>query len=154
MLVEAYIAKTLGENFWSVDQTTGKIVNLGKKTAPPKPDLPPKPVIRDWLIIASDSADRQIMREDIRLAVCQVTRLSIREFTSESRRKHLCRARMMYYYLCKELTPNSLMSIGKLTGARDHTTVLSGINRVKSHFKDFELDVKEVKALLVTEFKR
>ena len=35
-------------------------------------------------------------------------------------------------YLCREHTDASLEEIGKLLGKKDHTTVMSGISKIKS----------------------
>ena len=35
-------------------------------------------------------------------------------------------------YLCREHTDASLEEIGRILGKKDHTTVMSGINKIKS----------------------
>jgi chromosomal replication initiator protein len=56
--------------------------------------------------------------------------VSITDLEGPSRRQPLARARQVAMYLCRELTDLSLPKIGQLFGARDHTTVLHGVNTV------------------------
>ena len=41
-------------------------------------------------------------------------------------------------YLCRELTDSSLEEIGKSLGKKDHTTVMSGISKIKNRLKTDE----------------
>jgi chromosomal replication initiator protein len=50
---------------------------------------------------------------------------------SASRRKTLVAARGVAMYLARELTPESLTTIGQFFGGRDHTTVLHGCRQTK-----------------------
>ena len=38
-------------------------------------------------------------------------------------------------YLCRQLTPESLQSIGKALGKKDHTTVIHGIEKITEEIK-------------------
>jgi chromosomal replication initiator protein len=48
----------------------------------------------------------------------------------ESRKAKVCHARMIAYYLCRQL-PRSFPQIGAHFRGRDHTTILHGVNKIR-----------------------
>lgn len=63
-------------------------------------------------------------------AVCQHYGFTPTDVFSERRTKNLMRPRQVAYYLCKELTTQSLPCIGRVLGGRDHTTILHGVQKI------------------------
>ena len=63
--------------------------------------------------------------------VCKVTRVSMDDIKSDSRKKEIVQARHLICFCAKRFTRLNFRQIGELIGDRDHTTVISGINRLK-----------------------
>ncbi len=66
----------------------------------------------------------------IQKTVCDYFKISQDLFLSGSRKRELVQARQIAMYLSRNLTNNSLASIGSQTGGRDHATVLHAYNTV------------------------
>lgn len=64
-------------------------------------------------------------------AVSAATGIPVNEIISPRRSQRLCRARFIYYWLARSLTPRSFPQIGKRCGDRDHTTVMHGLAQAK-----------------------
>jgi chromosomal replication initiator protein len=73
---------------------------------------------------------------DIKAAICQRYGLTADELVSKSRVSRLAWPRQMAIYLARELTNESLPSIGKQFGGRDHTTVMHAHRRAVSRIAD------------------
>ena len=54
------------------------------------------------------------------------------DITSKKRNSEYVMPRQIIMYLCKEMTDLSLQNIGNLLSKKDHTTVIHGINKIKS----------------------
>ncbi len=63
-------------------------------------------------------------------AVCNVYDISRKKLTDGGQTKGLCEARHVAFYLLYGLTPRSNREIGQLMGGRDHSTVMSGKNKI------------------------
>lgn len=61
--------------------------------------------------------------------------ISPAELTGKNRSRNLVQARQISMYLCRELTDETLMSIGLYFGGRDHSTVLHSCKKVESMIK-------------------
>lgn len=113
----------------------------------PKPE-PPPPSAPDVLAAILTLEDfLPPTRAQILRAVCDVFLVSHNEIISHRRWKYLVRPRMVYYYICRELTRASLPMIGR-TVNRDHTTVLHGIQTVTAKYDTFKADIDRVMARL------
>lgn len=66
---------------------------------------------------------------DIVKWVCLRSGYSKMELFSQRRTNDLCYNRQLVWQIAKKVTPMSLPQMGKLTGGRDHTTVLHGIRK-------------------------
>lgn len=74
-------------------------------------------------------------------AVSRFYKISVVDLLSIRRTNEIVRPRMVVYYLCRRLTTKSMPEIARRLGGRDHTTILSGFNRiVKLRSEDPELD--------------
>jgi chromosomal replication initiator protein len=67
----------------------------------------------------------------IQKIVCDYFKISSESFLSQSRKREFVQARQIAMYLSRNLTNNSLASIGAQIGGRDHATVLHAYNTVK-----------------------
>ena len=70
-----------------------------------------------------------------------------KELTGKSRQRHYVNARGAYYYLCRNLTKNSLKFIGKRVN-RDHATVLNGyklvVDLLEFNIENIKEDIDQV----------
>lgn len=69
--------------------------------------------------------------EAILRAVCTHFHISRQQLSSPSRARDVTYPRHVAMYLLRNLTRRPLNEIGQLLGGRDHSTVLSGYNRIK-----------------------
>lgn len=67
----------------------------------------------------------------IQAAVCARYGLSAIEMQSDRRARYVARPRQIAMYLARDLTRNSLPTIGRLFGDRDHTTVMHACRQVE-----------------------
>ncbi len=72
----------------------------------------------------------EVTIEKIQKVVCDYFKIESDKFLSASRKRELVQARQISMYLSRNLTKNSLSSIGSKTGGRDHATVLHACNTV------------------------
>ncbi|MPN55269.1 Chromosomal replication initiator protein DnaA [bioreactor metagenome] len=89
--------------------------------------------------------------ERIRDIVCDYFSLSVDAISTKSRKREVVQARQIAMYLSKQMTKNSLSSIGDLIGQRDHATVLHACKIVGDLMeidKSFRTSVREIEAKL------
>ncbi|OJV35899.1 MAG: chromosomal replication initiator protein DnaA [Bacteroidales bacterium 36-12] len=114
------------------------------------------------IIIDSELAEKVVSRivkitpktntvERIRDIVCDYFSLSVDAISTKSRKREVVQARQIAMYLSKQMTKNSLSSIGSIIGQRDHATVLHACKTVGDLIeidKNFRISVKEIEAKL------
>jgi chromosomal replication initiator protein len=89
--------------------------------------------------------------EKIRDVVCEYFSLSVDAISTKSRKREVVQARQIAMYLSKQLTKNSLSSIGSTIGQRDHATVLHACKIVTDLMdidKNFRSSVREIEEKL------
>lgn len=89
--------------------------------------------------------------ERIRDIVCDYFSLSVDAISTKSRKREVVQARQIAMYLSKQMTKNSLSSIGDLIGQRDHATVLHACKIVGDLIeidKSFRSSVREIEEKL------
>ncbi|MBQ7678687.1 MAG: chromosomal replication initiator protein DnaA, partial [Butyrivibrio sp.] len=82
-------------------------------------------------VITSDE-HRIITIPLILTTVCNFYGINEEELLSRRRTSDVVMPRQVAMYLCRILTDESLDKIGESLGGKDHTTVINGINRIKS----------------------
>ncbi len=70
--------------------------------------------------------------DEIQRATCELFGLSLEELLSSSRTPRIAWPRQLAMYLTRELTGESLPSIGRHFGGRDHTTVMHACRRTSA----------------------
>ena len=83
--------------------------------------------------------------------VCKYYSLKTTDLKGKRRTKNIVIPRQVAMYLMRELTEEPLMNIGKFLGGRDHTTIMHGIDKVRTEIKDMgriRQDVNNVKEML------
>lgn len=83
--------------------------------------------------IVVTSQIKEIVKE-----VSELTGVSVDEIKSNRRSKHIVRARFLIWWRARHETFYSLPEIGRRTGGKDHTTVLSGIRKFESALRSRE----------------
>ncbi|MBP8903457.1 MAG: chromosomal replication initiator protein DnaA [Paludibacteraceae bacterium] len=89
--------------------------------------------------------------EFIRDTVCDYFKLSVDAISTKSRKLEVVQARQIAMYLSKNLTKNSLSTIGNYIGNRDHATVLHACKKVMDLMdtdKHFRRNVEEIEERL------
>ncbi|MDR1584577.1 MAG: chromosomal replication initiator protein DnaA [Prevotellaceae bacterium] len=89
--------------------------------------------------------------EKIRDVVCDYFSLSVEAISTRSRKREVVQARQIAMYLSKQMTKNSLSSIGSVIGQRDHATVLHACKIVSDLMeidKKFRSSVQEIECKL------
>jgi chromosomal replication initiator protein len=71
------------------------------------------------------------MVADIQREVALYYGISLLDLLSERRARPVARPRQVAMWLCKQLTPKSLPTIGRLFGGRDHTTVMHAVRKIE-----------------------
>jgi chromosomal replication initiation ATPase DnaA len=87
----------------------------------------------------------------IQLEVADYYGLKPIEMISQRRGRSVAWPRQVAMYLCRQLTPHSLPSIGRHFGGRDHTTVLHAIRAVESRKGETPRDLKILRKILSPE---
>ena len=83
--------------------------------------------------------------------VCDFFKLSVDAISTKSRKLEVVQARQIDMYLSKNLTKNSLSTIGNYIGQRDHATVLHACKKVMDLMdtdKHFKKNVEEIEERL------
>ncbi len=89
--------------------------------------------------------------EKIRDVVCEYFKLSVDAILTKSRKREVVQARQIAMYLAKQMTSNSLSSIGHTIGNRDHATVLHACKTVDNQIetdKQFRKSVQDIERML------
>ena len=60
------------------------------------------------------------------------------DITSKKRNSEFVQPRQVVMYLCREMTDNSLITISKILGKKDHTTVIHGIKKIETEMENNE----------------
>ena len=94
--------------------------------------IPPKPLIRDILRVATVPLGKVRMAEVIS-AVAESFELPVSEIKGLRRFGSIMEARLCFYTLAYELTGQSRAAIGRFCGGRDHSTVISGLKSVQKN---------------------
>lgn len=89
----------------------------------------------DRIVSRTDSV-REVTAKDINKRVARYFDVTVRELTSNSRRKTVVRARALSVYLIRTLVGSSFQVIGRSLGGRDHSTVMHAFRRANEWLDD------------------
>jgi chromosomal replication initiator protein len=95
-----------------------------------------------------NTSQREISIADIQKAVCTYFNLTPESMLSKSRKREIVQARQIAMYLSRNMTKDSLASIGAQIGGKDHATVLHAFNTVcdlmdtDKHFRQYVADIE------------
>ncbi len=88
------------------------------------------------------SVTREVSVEFIQKTVCEFYQIPYDKLKEKTRKRHVVQARQLSMYLAKNFTKNSLKSIGKHFGGRDHSTVIHSCQAVQN-MVDTDIAFKE-----------
>jgi chromosomal replication initiator protein len=132
-----FIAQNIKSNVRELEGALNKVIYQAQFTAKGLSLHVAKEALMD--LIASDT--RNISIDEIQKTVCDFYKIRISELLSSKRTKVIARPRQIAMALSKDLTQNSLPTIGNAFGGRDHTTVLHAQKTInKLRLSDERLD--------------
>ena len=130
-----YIATNVKSNIRELEGALTKIVALSKLN---KVDINielAEEALKD--LISPDTA-REITPQLIINIVSEHFGITSLDIIGQKRSKELVFPRQIAMYLCDDMTSESLQSIGKALGGRDHTTIIHGIRKISSELSENE----------------
>lgn len=83
------------------------------------------PLFRDWIYVTNFKTPFEVIRDE----VLEKHGVTVQQFLGRSARHNLAAARREVWYRATKETKLSIAHIGRLTGGRDHSTVLYGLHR-------------------------
>lgn len=101
-------------------------------------------VIETVAQIPTDIKATIYLTSEILAACAQAGNVTVDEIKSARRVKNVMAARLAYYYIARNNTKASFPTIGRLVGGRDHSTVLSGVNRAERAIREKELPITRI----------
>ncbi len=69
--------------------------------------------------------------EDVQRAVCEHYRIRLAQLTGRDRHQEIALPRQVAMYLCRDRLGTSFPQLGARFGGKDHTTVMSAVNKIK-----------------------
>ena len=90
---------------------------------------------------------RPITPQKIMNAVAEHYNIDISELLSSSRRSEVVFPRQIIYYLCSTMTGETQQNIAKLLDRKDHSTVISGSNKIKEKVEKDENFRNEIEVI-------
>ena len=115
-----------------VREMEGAITRLiGNMNLTHKPDITvdeAQEILQDFF---PDISDAKVTIAAIQAEVERHFKISHEDIISSKRSKSITQPRHIAIYLCRYMTNDSLETIGKKFGGRDHTTVMHGLKKVE-----------------------
>lgn len=130
-----YIATNIKSNIRELEGALNKLIAMSKlEQKEINLDLA-KDALRDMI---SPDGKRELTPEIIIQTVAEHFGISTKDILGQKRNAEIVFPRQIAMYLCRELIDTKLTLIGKIMGNRDHSTVLSGVNKIKDEIKKNE----------------
>lgn len=130
-----YIAENVKSNIRELEGSLNKVIAYSKIK---KEDLTLELAQNALKDIISPDQKREVTPSYIIEVVAEHFNITADDITSKKRNSEFVLPRQITMYLCRELTDTSFVSIGKILGKKDHTTVLHGVNKIKDELKTNE----------------
>ena len=122
-----YIASNVKSNIRELEGALTKIVALSKLNNREINIELAEEALKDLI---SPNAVKEVTPQLIINVVSEHFGINSLDVIGQKRSKELVFPRQIVMYLCGEMTTESLQSIGKALGGRDHTTILHGIDKI------------------------
>jgi chromosomal replication initiator protein len=145
-LALALIAERVTQNVRALEGALIRVVAFSSLTGRPLTVELAKEVL-DGLYPAATEPRASRSVPEIQAAACEHFGLSPEELLSSARAPRIAWPRQVAMYLARELTSESLPSIGRHFGGRDHTTVLHAWRRTTTRIANDDVSRKAVEKL-------
>jgi len=139
-----YLANHITSN---VRQLQGALIRLLAYSSLAKSDITMTLAHKVLVDILGKSLSPTVTLEDIIDAAVEAFNVKKNDIYGKGRRQEIALARQSAMYLAKELTHNSLKSIGLFFGGRDHSTVIHACKAVVARMEKDEIFNAEIKTL-------
>ena len=123
-----YIATNIKSNIRELEGAYNKIIAYSRLN---KVDITLENAMEALKDIIYPDKSKVITPQLIIDTVCEQYGAKKEDIFSKKRNSEIVLPRQIIMYLCREHTDASLEEIGKLLGKKDHTTVMSGISKIK-----------------------
>ena len=148
--VKEFIAKNFQSNVREIEGAIGTMISYAELM---KKELTLE-IAMEQLGSSINSAGNGIITVDsILKAVSDFYSISIDDLKGTSRKKTVAIPRHIAIYLCRDLTEYSLSEIGEEFGGRDHSTVLSSINKIEDCIKTGDIGISDIIKALTKQIK-
>ncbi len=127
-----YIATNIKSNIRELEGAYNKVIAFSKLN---KVEITLDNVEEALKDIISPNEKRQITHKLIISVVAEHFGITAEDIISKRRNSEYVLPRQICMYLCRELTTDSLQTIGKSLGKKDHTTVIHGIDKIAEEIK-------------------
>ncbi|MEO0478132.1 MAG: chromosomal replication initiator protein DnaA [Planctomycetota bacterium] len=131
--VAYFIAERIDTNIRELEGAIIKVVGVATITQRPIDTALAEEALRGVVV---SRRSRKLSVPDIVQAVTEHFAVTTRDLTGKSRTQAISVPRQLSMYLCRELTDESLESVGRYFGNRDHTTVMYGVQKIKDRITD------------------
>lgn len=133
--VKDFIANNINSNIRELEGALNKVTAYSRVAKTEITLEMAKNLLKDLI---SPNAHREVTIEFIIQVVADHFGISIADILSAKRKSEIAYPRQIAMYLCRKCTDESLASIGKYMGDRDHTTVIHGADKI-----DKEITINE-----------
>ena len=130
-----YIATNIKSNIRELEGAYNKVIAFSKLN---KVEITLNNVEEALKDIISPNVVRQVTPQLIINVVAEHFGITSDDITSKRRNSEFVQPRQICMYLCRKLTAESLQSIGKSLGKKDHTTVIHGIDKITEEIQTNE----------------
>lgn len=130
-----YIASNIKSNIRELEGAFNKVIAFSRLN---KVDITLNNVEEALKDIISPNVVKQVTPQLIINVVADHFSITSDDITSKRRNSEFVQPRQICMYLCRKLTAESLQSIGKALGKKDHTTVIHGIDKISEEIQTNE----------------
>ena len=130
-----YIADNIQSNIRELEGAFNKIIAFSKINKIQLDNLTLEHAEEALKDIISPSNNKEVTGEYIIKVVAEHFDVTVDDITSKKRNSEFVEPRQVVMFLCKNMTNNSLASIGKLLNKKDHTTIIHGIRKIEDEMK-------------------
>jgi chromosomal replication initiator protein len=127
-----FLAQRVRNNIRRLEGALIRIISYSSLTGKPLTQASVENLLRDVL---DEESQQTVSMEMIQKKVAEHFDIRFADMTSKRRPEHIAFPRQIAMYLARQLTGNSLNSIGEAFGGRDHGTVLHACRLVKDRME-------------------
>ncbi|MBG87895.1 MAG: chromosomal replication initiator protein DnaA [Verrucomicrobiales bacterium] len=130
--ISNFLAQRVRNNIRRLEGALIRIISYSSLTGKPLTQAIVENLLRDVL---DEESQQAVSIEMIQKKVAEHFDIRLADMTSKRRPEHIAFPRQIAMYLARQLTGNSLNSIGEAFGGRDHGTVLHACRLVKDRME-------------------